>query len=191
MSRKKKHVASNYRYKNSVYFFISVIIAIGLFQNETIHAYLLQLERLEYLGAVVAGFFWVSTLAIAPASIVLFILAENLPIIPIALLGGLGALIGDSVIFRFIRHSNISDEILDIFNDLGGRKLTHLFQSRHLRWTWPFIGALIIISPLPDELGVSLMGISKLKFWQFALISFVLNSAGILLLLSASTIIKP
>jgi len=47
------------------------------------------------------------------------------------------------------------------------------------------VGALIIISPLPDELGVSLMGISKLKWYRFLLLSFTLNTLGIFFLLSA------
>ena len=42
------------------------------------------------------------------------------------------------------------------------------------------MGAIIIASPFPDEVGISLMGISQLKNWQFLVISFLLNSLGIL-----------
>jgi len=43
---------------------------------------------------------------------------------------------------------------------------------------------------LPDELGVGLMGISKLKTYQFIILSYVLNSIGIILVISATYIFK-
>ena len=46
----------------------------------------------------------------------------------------------------------------------------------------PFLGAIIIASPLPDELGLVMLGDSKLKYREIAIISYVLNTAGILLI---------
>lgn len=54
-----------------------------------------------------------------------------------------------------------------------------------------YIGAFIIASPFPDEIGVSLMGISKLKTYQFLLIAFALNILAVFLIISASSFIKP
>jgi len=59
-----------------------------------------------------------------------------------------------------------------------------------LGWTLPVIGAIIIASPFPDEIGVSLVGISKIKTYQFLLVSFILNAIGIFLVVSASAVIK-
>ena len=53
----------------------------------------------------------------------------------------------------------------------------------------PVIGAIIIASPLPDELGVSLMGMSQMKASRFILLSYILNSIGIFLVVSASLLI--
>ena len=55
----------------------------------------------------------------------------------------------------------------------------------------PIIGAIIIASPFPDEIGVSLMGLSKLSTPKFIFISYILNSIGLFLIVSASVIIKP
>jgi uncharacterized membrane protein YdjX (TVP38/TMEM64 family) len=52
----------------------------------------------------------------------------------------------------------------------------------------PIIGALIIISPFPDEIGIGLMGLSKIKKWQFMLISFALNSLGIFIIVALANI---
>lgn len=177
-------------YKHLGLFVISIALAIVLFRNDNVHAFLLHLEKLEYLGAFLAGFFWVSTLTITPASVVLFILSENLSVWMVAIIGGLGALAGDSILFNFIRTSDVTNEILALFKTLGGRKISHLFHSKYLKWTWPIIGALIIISPLPDEIGVSLLGVSKLGYPSFAVISLVLNTLGILLLLYTFTGIR-
>ena len=40
-------------------------------------------------------------------------------------------------------------------------------------------GGLILASPLPDELGVAVLGFSKMRLKYFALLSFVFNFLGI------------
>jgi hypothetical protein len=41
------------------------------------------------------------------------------------------------------------------------------------------MGGLIIASPLPDELGLALMGFVKTNNWTFAIISILCNALGI------------
>jgi hypothetical protein len=41
------------------------------------------------------------------------------------------------------------------------------------------LGALIIASPLPDEFGLALMGISRMRALVLMPISFVMNALGI------------
>lgn len=188
MNRKN---VNGYRYKNLTFLLLSTIAAVFLLKNDAFHAFLLNLGNFTFIGAFVAGFFWVSTFSIFPASIVLFILTDTLPIWIVALTAGLGAVVGDVIILHVIRDTDITSEIMTIFKKFGGRKLTHILHSKHFRWTWPLIGALIIVSPFPDELGVSLMGLSKIKTPYFLLISYLLNMLGILLLLLTSSVIKP
>ena len=45
-----------------------------------------------------------------------------------------------------------------------------------------FVGGLIIASPLPDELGISLFGFSKIKMSWFIPLSFIFNFIGIVLI---------
>jgi uncharacterized membrane protein YdjX (TVP38/TMEM64 family) len=61
------------------------------------------------------------------------------------------------------------------------RHFMRILHSKYFSWTVPFLGALIIISPLPDEIGVSMMGISSIDTRRFALLSFVLNCIGVFL----------
>ncbi len=186
-----RRISSGQNLRNAAFLVAGIAVAILILRTEWLHAYILHLNKLDYIGALLAGCFFVSTFTIAPASIVLFILAETMPLWVLALLAGLGAMIGDFTIFQFIKNDDLAKEMYVLFKQLGGKKLRHLLHSKHFHWMLPVVGALIIISPLPDELGVSLMGISKLKTRYFLLLSFLLNTAGVFLLLSASIFFKP
>jgi hypothetical protein len=180
-----------YHYKNITYFFVSIIIAFFLFQNGTFHQFLLNLGSYGYIGAFIGGILFVSTFTVSIGTVVLLNLVEYLNPLEIAIVAGIGAVIGDMTIFQFIRTKGLVDEIKHFFHYFGSDKLAHLLHTKYFSWTLPVIGALIIASPLPDELGVGLMGISHMKTSRFLLISFILNSVGIFLVLSASILIKP
>lgn len=178
-----------WKYKNLTIVFFSIILAVVLSQIEAFHALLLHLGNFGYIGAFIAGMFFVSTFTVATSALVLLILAETLAPIEIGLIAGLGAVVGDLLIFRLIR-DNITNEIEDIYNQMDRKKhLKKLFHSKYFNWMLPVFGGIIIASPLPDELGVSLMGISKMSTFKFVFLSYVLNSIGIFLVVSASVFI--
>lgn len=180
-----------WKYKNLTFLLISIIIAFFFAHYEPFHAFLLNLGSLGYLGAFLAGILFVSTFTVATGAIILLVLAESLSPIEIGLIAGLGGVVGDFVIFRFIK-DNLSQEITDIYNHIdGNHHIQRIFHTKYFSWTLPVMGAVIIASPLPDEVGVSLMGISKMKTYQFLIISFLLNALGIFLVVSASLVIKP
>lgn len=172
-----------WKYKNTFFLIVSLIVLFYItsttFGQQTIHS----ISKLGYIGSFVSGIFFVSTFTVAPASVVLFKLAQAYNPFSIALSSGLGAVIGDYLIFRFLKDS-VFEEIKPIFMELGGSNLSRLINTPYFAWLTPVLGALIIASPFPDEIGVGLMGISKLKNWQFLTISFLLNSLGILLIIT-------
>ena len=180
-----------YRYKNFTYLLISFVIAFFLFKSETFHIFLFNLSNLGYIGAFIAGLLFVSTFSVAAGTVILLILAEKLSPIEIGIIAGMGAVVGDLTIFHFVRSRGLVDEIKHFFKYFGGDKISHLLHSKYFSWTLPVIGAAIIASPLPDELGVSLMGISKMKTYQFLITSFLLNAVGIFLIIIMSLIVKP
>lgn len=138
---------------------------------------------LGYIGAFITGFFFVSTYTVAPAAVVLFTLANELNPLVIALVAGVGSLVGDYVFFRFVR-DNLADELRLILDSVGGKYIRAIYHSKFFIWMAPVLGAIIIASPFPDEIGVSLMGASKLKTWQFLAIAYVLNVTGIFIVVS-------
>ncbi len=181
----------SWKYKNLTLVLLGVVIAIILSRIEVFHQFLLHLGNFGYIGAFIAGMLFVSTFSVATGAVILLILAETLSPIEIGIIAGLGAVFGDFTIFRFIKNS-LTDELEDIYNHVdGSHHFVKILHSKYFSWTLPVFGAIIIASPFPDELGVSLMGISKMKTYQFLIVSFILNAIGIFLVVSASLIIKP
>lgn len=180
-----------FKYKNLTFLIISIAVAYYLSQYEPFHNFLLNLGNYGYIGAFIAGILFVSTFTVATGAVILLVLAEKLSPLEIGLIAGLGAVFGDFVIFKFIK-DNLVDEVREIYNRIDGEHhLIRLLHTKYFGWSLPVIGAIIIASPFPDEIGVSLMGISKMKTYQFLIISFVLNAIGIFLVVSASLVIKP
>ena len=184
MAGKRKPKHNGWRYKNITLATIGLAVAWTLSQSPWFISLLSHLGNLGYLGSFFAGMLFVSTFTVATGAIILFSLAQTLHPLEIAIIAGLGAVFGDFLIFRFVK-DDLTAEVKDIFDrNFNGRHLRHIFKTRYFSWTLPVIGAIIIASPLPDELGVSLMGISKMNAVQFLLLSFILNSTGILLIIS-------
>jgi uncharacterized membrane protein YdjX (TVP38/TMEM64 family) len=179
----KKHV-----YTNISLVTIGIILATLLSQFEPLHVFLYSIGGFGYIGAFVGGMLFVSTFTVATGALILSILARTLTPWEVSIIAGIGAVIGDITIFGIVK-DGLLGEMLDIYNRVGGKHITKLFHTRYFRWSLPVIGAIIIASPLPDELGVTLMGISKMPVSRFILLSFILNSVGIFFVVSATSIL--
>src|SRR3989338_2180874 len=86
------------------------------------------------------------------------------------------------IFFRFIR-DKFSEHLIELVGHRNvSRKMRTFFRLRLFRWLSLFVGGLIIASPLPDELGISLLGFSKVKISRFVPLSFAINFIGIVLI---------
>ena len=174
-----------WRYKNTAFLVLSLILLFYLAKTPAVDAVIRQVGSLGYVGAFITGIFFVSTFTVAPAVIVLFKLAEVLHPVEVALLAGLGAMIGDFIIFRFVK-DKVFDELAPLFRKLHTAKTRRLFKTPYFAWSMPVIGAFLIASPFPDEVGVSMLGLSKIRPWQFFLVTFALNALGIFIVVTAA-----
>jgi len=177
-----------WRYKNTSFLILSLVAFYYLAQTSWLHGIINTIGNLGYLGAFLTGIFFVSTFTVAPAAVVLFHLADRLHPVEVALLAGLGAMVGDFVIFRFMK-DKIFEEMAPIFQKLHKNYFRTLFKSPYFSWLLPVIGAAIIASPIPDEAGVSMLGLSQIRPWQFFIVTFTLNAIGIFLIVTATRII--
>jgi hypothetical protein len=177
---------SKYRgwhFKNTALLTASLIVFFLLADTAFVKNIITGLGELGYIGAFITGMFFVSTFTVAPAAVVLYHLADQLHPLEIALLAGLGCVVGDYIIFRFLK-DKVFQELQPVFNRLGGSYVWKFLSTPYFAWLTPVIGAAIIASPLPDEAGIGLLGLSKIKSWQFLLLSFVLNAVGIFIIVA-------
>jgi len=172
----------NWRFKNTAILVLSLIVFFYLLNFPFVKNLISSIGGLGYLGAFISGMFFVSTFTVAPSTVILFYLAEKFNAWDIAILAGLGAVIGDFIIFKFLK-DRVFEELKPIFQKTLGKKISNLYKTPYFGWTAMALGAIIIASPFPDEVGLSLMGLSKIKTWQFLLFSFTLNAIGIFIII--------
>jgi uncharacterized membrane protein YdjX (TVP38/TMEM64 family) len=168
----------NWRFRNTVGLFIGLVLFFFFLDHPIVVKAISSVGSLGYLGAFLAGVFFVSTFTVIPSTVVLFYIASNMNPWAGALSAGFGAVIGDFLIFSFLK-DGVFEEIKPVFKRVTGERLQKLFETPYFSWFSMVLGALIIASPLPDETGLALLGLSKIKRWQFFLLSFVLNTLGI------------
>ncbi|MDP3765383.1 MAG: hypothetical protein Q8R04_02625, partial [Nanoarchaeota archaeon] len=136
-----------------------------------------------YFGTFLAGMLFTYGFTAAPATAILLILAKEQNIILAGLIGGFGALIGDLIIFRFIRDS-FADEFKKLSKEKFVQNINNKTPSLLKKYFAPVIAGFIIASPLPDVLGVSLLAASRtISMRMFSVISYLLNTAGIFIIL--------
>lgn len=138
------------------------------------------------MGIFIAGFFF-SFGFTTPFAIGFFITLNPDNLFITTILGGFGALLADLVIFRIIKFSFMDEfKRLEKTEPLKGTiKLAEKDLSTRVRhYILYFLAGIIIASPLPDELGVSMLaGLSHIKSSIFSIISFLMNSLGILIII--------
>jgi len=190
---------------------MGLLFTVALYTQPWFHQVLAQMGTLGYVGAFIAGLLFVSIFTVSTGVLILLVLAAQLPLIPLGLVGGLGAIVGDLIIFKFVRDGlmgelrlvkeNIKDELEEIdfidehINNRKAKRLKKnikaLLHTKYFSWILPSLGVAILMSPLPDEMGVGLMGASKIRTYQLLLMLMIIKPLSVFLVISASTVIKP
>lgn len=153
-----------------------ILVKTGIFKN-----ILASTQEARFIGSFVAGILFVSVFTAAPATVALVEISQSNSLIITAIIGGLGALVGDLLIFHFVR-SRLSEDFSYFIRISKLKRLASIFKLKIFKWFIPLIGALIVASPLPDEMGLMMLGLSKMRIHVFIPLSFLLNSIGILII---------
>ena len=157
---------------------LSVMVAALLYRSGIIHDIVVSSSELKLFGSFIAGFFFTSVFTVSVAAVAFAEILETNSIVWVALFGAMGAVLGDLIIFRFVKN-NLADDLQDLITKQQKDRLAHIFHTRIFRFLTPFLGGLIIASPLPDEIGITMMGLSKINTSWFIPVSFVFNFLGI------------
>ena len=168
-----------------------IILAYAVFQNSAFDNYLTSFHEFTYLAIFIAGALY-SFGFTAPFAVGYFVILNPPNLFLAALVGGIGSGIADLLIFGFIRLS-----FQDEFDKL---KREHVVESvrnsiyhfvdenkflRKLSHAVLYAIAIMIMgSPLPDEIGISMLaGMTHIKVHTLAIISFIVSTIGIYIIL--------
>jgi len=182
------------KYPNITLFLLSILIAVLLSVTGVLDAFFSDLGSLGYVGAFLAGLLFPITFTAPLATAALLYIGAHYDITSSVLLATFGALIGDLVIFTFIKDGTLK-EIHEIRSEYRINHRTHdhyrrhkallmLFQTKPFHALAIFLGGLLILSPLPDEFGVAILASYKLDIKKFIPLSLLLNGIGIWIVLS-------
>lgn len=177
----KKRLTNNQRWTLII---LSIILAFYLYFSGLIQNFIDSLGQFQVIGVLIAGalFGYAFTAAPATASLISFTSTIN-PLI-VAFVGATGTMIGDLVIFHFFKRG-LPKEVKTIF------KKSKIEKIKRSKWKWviPGIAGFIIASPLPDEVGIALLGVTHFDTNSFMLLAFVLNFIGLLIITTAAWLI--
>ena len=179
---KKPFRKHNHAVRDVLIISLSIILAIILARTGTLSKLLNYTGTHVLLSSFIAGMFWTSVFTVAPASVALLEIARANSILPVAAAAALGAFLADIAIFRFIK-DDLEEDIMDFIKHSPLKRLHVLWKLKSFRWLFSILGALIFASPLPDDIGIMIMGLSETNTHFFILTSVFLNFIGILTLI--------
>ena len=191
-----KKKAKNNRDKKNAYALLSdiVMISVGI----VIAVVLSKVGIMEYvvnsfsdyyiITSFIAGIFFTSIFTLAPSSVTLVHLSQTAPMSSIVFWGGLGAMFGDLILFLFVK-DRFAEDLKKVMKPYHMKYFLKSLHFGFMRWLSPIIGALLIASPLPDEFGITLLGMSKVKVTVLMPIAFLMNMLGIYVLIEFSRLL--
>ena len=144
-------------------------------------------EPLGIGGIILAGALYTYGFTASIGAVLLIALAPDYSPVVLALLGGIGATISDITIFTFIRGS-LHKEI----NQLAKHTtVARILKSRALnqKWIRDILGFLVIASPLPDEVGITFLTMTRMDDATFRIVDFTANVLGIYILAIIATLV--
>ncbi len=143
---------------------------------------------LSILTAFLSGLLYTSFFT-APFSILLLVAIDpNINPYLLAVFAGFGAVLGDLIIVKILRLIYVPFSFLNHQN--GVKAFKKQLEKYHLNLISILLGAIIVASPLPDELGLILLGVSSLSYMKLAVLTFLLNGMGLLIIILAIQALK-
>jgi len=174
---------NNQRLKEDLSFMVvGLFVAVLLWQNNTIDHLLVYFKDAQLLSAFIAGLCFTSGFTTLPAVAFMIKITQFAPPWMVAILGSMGAVVGDAILFYFFRE-RLTNDFFETLKKSRLRRVKHFFKSKIIRFSFGLASTVLIALPLPtDEAAFALMGASRFKTYTFILIAFVANFAAIYLI---------
>ena len=177
---------SKFKYPKLLGLLLAIVLAYVLFKNPAVNSFISGIGDYGYIGVFIAGMLFAFGFT-APFAAGFFITLNPSNFLLAGLIGGVGALVSDIFIFNFIKFS-FQDEFDHLKNTKLLKRMKLLTENNIIKKVKVYLlygfAGILIASPLPDEFGVTLLaGLSSIRLRTLAIISFILNTLGIIILL--------
>jgi hypothetical protein len=165
--------------RNGFFLLASFVGAFLLVRLGSVESFLVSIGEMTEVGSFIAGMFFTSLFTTAPATVVLGEIALTASPWTVAAFGSIGAVVGDYLLFLVVRQG-LKKDIKFLIGHAGLLRLRKIGHTQLFHHVLPLLGALVLASPLPDEIGLAMLGFSKVDKDKFLLISLAMNFLGIL-----------
>lgn len=174
-----------YEYKHTTIAITAIAVFVLAIDTALVQAGLNYIETAGLVGVIVTGALFTSFFTAVPATVMLLAMGDIYNPIILAFYAGIGSVIGDWIILK-IFEERVGYELKPLVKKFRLGPLIKSIQGKKNRERATLIGMLAIASPLPDELGIGLLGISHLPTISLLIITFLLNAAGIYVIIFVS-----
>lgn len=185
----KAYYFFRFKYPKFFLLIISLVAAYLLFTNPIVSEQIIKLKSLSYLGTFFAGVLFAFGFTAAFA-VGFFIALNPQNIFLAAIIGGIGTLLANLLVFRLIKTSFI-DEFNRLKHEHLVKEITKLIKRkvglRISNYVLYLFAGIIIASPLPDEIGITMLaGLTSIRTKILGVITFLLSTLGIYIILYLS-----
>ncbi|HEX7032709.1 MAG TPA: hypothetical protein VF172_06900 [Nitrososphaera sp.] len=186
-----RQVRSRIKYPKLLLLVSTFIIAVVFFSEARTYPPLNEfLVSLGYPGTFIAGMLYAYGFTSAPATAILLILAAEQDILLAGLVGGLGALVSDLIIYLFVRNT-FADEIEKLRLRSAFFRQDDNKSGRNIlkKYLLIAVGGFLIATPLPSEIGITLLAsVKNLSTRRFLIVAYFLHTAGIFAILLTGSV---
>ncbi|MCK9595775.1 hypothetical protein M0R19_01155 [Candidatus Pacearchaeota archaeon] len=183
---KKAKKIFSFKYPKLVLLIILIALAYYIFTKPFMSEFMQLFNKLGIFGTFISGIL-ITFGFTAPFAIGLLIKTNIQNIFLASLIGGIGATIGDLFIFSTIKLS-FMDEFKRLEKTKAINKIKKIVKNnKHIlikHYLLYIFAGIIIASPLPDEIGVSMLaGLTTIDKKRLAITSFLLHTSAIFFIL--------
>lgn len=188
-SKRLNRLWLRYEYKHTTIAVAALLLFVLLFDSALMNTIFHSLNQFGYIGGLVAGVLAASLITAAPALVLIVELAQHVDPLALALIVGLGNALGDMILLLFF-DERIFHELAPLGRRLGiARRISRTRKSKRMSTPLLLTGAFVIMTPLPDEIGLGLLGISHFPRIFIFIICIALNTLGAALVIFTARVL--
>lgn len=178
-----------FKYPKLVLLALSFVLAYELFIFVETEALYPVLFSMGYLGTFIVGILFSYGFTAAPATALFLIIGQEQTWWIAALVGAAGSVLGNVLIFHFVRYS-LADEIERLEKTRSLRRIEHAVPRRLKHFIIPVLAGFIMASPLPDEVALSLLMFTHhISTKELIAASWILHVIGITAIIGVGSLL--